>query len=183
MSLTRAAKETQVEGLRAQFQRSTSAVLLEFNELDVDATTSLRNEFRKAGVEYRVIKNSLIKLAVKGTALETNAAFTSTLKGPTGVAFSFEDPSVAAKIVKAFRSDDARSKQLTVKCGVLDDTVMDGARVEGVLATMPGKNELRAMLLATLMAPAQSLVRQLSAPGQNFAYLVDARKRQLENNG
>lgn len=183
MSLSRAAKEDQVSGIREQLERSTSAVFLQFNGLDVDATTALRNEFRKAGVEYRVIKNSLIKLAVKGTALDGNKAFIGNLTGPTGVAFSFEDPSVAAKIVKEFRKDDARAQRLTVKCGVLDELVMDGPRVEAELATMPGKNELRAMLLATLMAPAQCLVRQLAAPGQNFAYLVDARKRQLENNG
>ena len=53
-------------------------------------------------------------------------------------------------------------------------------RVESELATMPGKDELRAMLLAQLQAPAQSLLRQLSAAGQNLSYLLDARKRQLE---
>jgi large subunit ribosomal protein L10 len=183
MSLSRASKEEQVSGIRDQFVRSTSAVFLQFQGLDVDATTTLRNEFRKAGVEYRVIKNSLLKLAVKGTPLDGNKAFTGKLTGPTGVAFSFEDPSVAAKIVKEFRKDDLRAQRLTVKCGVIDNAVLDGARVESELATMPGKDELRAMLLATLMAPAQCLVRQLSAPGQNFAYLADARRRQLENNG
>jgi len=181
MSLSRETKAAQVSAIREQFERATSAVFLQFNELDVEATTQLRTEFRKAGVEYRVIKNSLIKLAVKGTPLDGNKAFTTKLVGPTGVAFSFEDPSMAAKIIKEFRKDDVRAQKLTVKCGVLDHAVMDGPRVEAELATMPGKNELRAMLLATLMAPAQALVRQLSAPGQNFAYLMDARKRQLEN--
>jgi len=57
---------------------------------------------------------------------------------------------------------------------------MPGPQVESVLATMPGKNELRAMLLATLQAPAQSLVRLLQAPGQNLAYLLDAHRRKQE---
>jgi large subunit ribosomal protein L10 len=57
---------------------------------------------------------------------------------------------------------------------------MEGPRVETELATMPGKDEIRAMLLAQLLAPAQSLVRQLNAAGQNLSYVLDARKRQLE---
>jgi large subunit ribosomal protein L10 len=57
---------------------------------------------------------------------------------------------------------------------------MEGSRVETELASMPGKDEIRAMFLATLLAPAQALVRQLAAPAQNLAYVLDARKRQLE---
>ena len=60
---------------------------------------------------------------------------------------------------------------------------MAGARVETELASMPGKDEVRAMLLAQLMAPAQSLLRQLNAPGQNLAFAFDARRRQLEEGG
>ena len=70
---------------------------------------------------------------------------------------------------------------LTIKCGVLENQVMAGERVESVLATLPGKDEVRAMLLAQLLAPAQKLVMQLQAPGQNLAFALDARKRQLED--
>ena len=75
--------------------------------------------------------------------------------------------------------NDANGK-LGVKCGVIDARVMPGVQVEAVLATMPGKNELRAHLLATLQAPAQNLVRLLQAPGQNLAYLLDAHRRKQE---
>ena len=130
-------------------------------------------------VEYRVVKNTLVKLALKGTAFESKA-LDAQLKGPTGIAWSFEDPSAAAKVIKTFRAVNDANGKLEVKCGIVDARVMPGAQVESVLATMPGKNELRAMLLATMQAPAANLVRLLQAPGQNLTYLMDARKRQLE---
>ena len=86
-----------------------------------------------------------------------------------------------AKVVKEFRKDEVIAQKLTIKCGVLENQLMAAARVETELATLPGKDEVRAMLLAQLLAPAQKLVMQLSAPGQNLAFALDARKRQLEN--
>src|SRR6185312_11441986 len=97
-----------------------------------------------------------------------------------GVAWTYEDPAAAAKIIRDFRKDEAVASRLAVKCGVIENTVMEGPWVETELASMPGKDEIRAMLLATLLAPAQALVRQLNAPGQNLSYALDARKCQLE---
>jgi large subunit ribosomal protein L10 len=177
---TRAAKEAEVNSLRDRFERSVAAVFVDFRGLDVEAATNLRNEFRKVGVEYKVVKNTLVKLALRGTPLGDDGELTKLLVGPTGIAWSYEDPSAAAKVVKAFRKDDVAAKKLQAKFAVMEKQVMAGARVETDLANMPGKNEVRAMLLAQLLAPAQSLVRQLTAPGQNLAFAFDARKRQLE---
>ena len=112
------------------------------------------------------------------------------LKGMTGVAWSYEDPSTAAKIIKDFRKDkkDVLAKKnepekLVPKGAVLSGEVMDGKAVETTLASLPGKDEIRAQLLATLMAPAQNLVAQLAAPGQNLAYVFDAIKRKQEEEG
>jgi len=93
----------------------------------------------------------------------------------TGVAFSYEDPSAAAKVVKAFRKDN---EKLKVKAGLIDGQLIDGAAVESQLAQMPGKNELRATLLATLQAPLSKFVALLQAPSQNFVYLLSAREGQ-----
>jgi large subunit ribosomal protein L10 len=175
-----AAKEQEFTQIREAFEKATTAVLLNFAGVNVEQITNLRTEFRKAGVEYRVVKNTLVKIAIKGTALDS-ADLTSQLKGQTGIAWSFEDPSAAAKIIKTFRAVNDANGKLAVKCGVIDAKVMPGAQVESVLATMPGKNELRAMLLATLQAPAQNLVRLLQAPAQNLTYLLDAQRRKLED--
>jgi large subunit ribosomal protein L10 len=173
-------KQEQIALIRDRFERATSAVILNFRGLSVLKTTELRNQFRNAGVDFRVVKNSLVKLAIKDTKLDTGE-FKKALAGETAIAWSFEDPSVAAKVVKEFRKDEVIAQKLTIKCGVLENQLMAAARVETELATLPGKNEVRAMLLAQLLAPAQKLVMQLSAPGQNLAFALDARKRQLEN--
>jgi large subunit ribosomal protein L10 len=174
-----AAKQDEVALIREKFEKATTAVFLDFRGVNVEQITSLRSEFRKAGVEYRVVKNTLVKIALKGTAYD-NKDVAAQLKGNTGIAWSFEDPSAAAKVVKKFRSVNDANAKLGIKCGVVDAKVMPGAQVESVLATMPGKNELRAMLLATLQAPAANLVRLLQAPAQNLAYLLDAHKRKQE---
>ena len=174
-----AAKQEEVASIRDSFEKATTAVFLDFRGVNVDQITNLRTEFRKAGVEYRVVKNTLVKIALKGTAYES-ADLNAQLKGQTGIAWSYEDPSAAAKVIKTFRAVNDANQKLGIKCGVIDAKVMPGAQVESVLATMPGKNELRAMLLATLQAPAQNLVRLLQAPAQNLTYLLDARRRNLE---
>ena len=154
-------------------------MLVDFRGLSVLKATELRNAFRKAGVDYKVVKNTLVEKAVKGTPLD-NDKFLQNLIGQTAIAWSYEDPSTAAKVIKDFRKDEVVAAKLAIKCGIIENTVMDGSRVETELATMPGKDEIRAMLLATLNAPAQCLVRQLQAAGQNLSYVLDARKRQLE---
>jgi large subunit ribosomal protein L10 len=171
------AKQAKVDDVKKSWSKATSVVVLGFRHMNVMAVTELRNRFRKAGVEYKVFKNSLIAQALKGTPLENNKVLEQALRGETGVAFSFEDPSAAAKIVKEFRKDEKHEK-LEVKCGVLDVSVMSGKDVEGTLATMPGKDELRAMLLATLQAPSQQLVMLLNAPAQNLTYAIEARRKQ-----
>ena len=179
MSVTHAAKQEQIDQIKDRFARASAAVLVDFRGLNVAKTSELRNAFRKAGVEYKVVKNKLVQKAVKGTPLDDPKLLTN-LVGQTGIAWSFEDPSTAAKVLKEFRKDEAIAAKLAIKCGIIENTVMDGSRVETELATMPGKDEIRAMLLATLNAPAQSLVRQLQAAGQNLSYVLDARARQLE---
>lgn len=172
-------KQDEVAMIRQQFDKATTAVFLDFRGVNVEQITNLRTEFRKAGVEYKVVKNTLVKIALKGTAYDSKEV-NAQLKGQTGIAWSFEDPSAAAKVIKTFRGANDANQKLNVKCGVVDAKVMPGAQVESVLATMPGKNELRAMLLATLQAPAQNLVRLLQAPAQNLTLALDAYRRKQE---
>jgi large subunit ribosomal protein L10 len=171
--MDRTNKETVVKGITDKFDRMTSAVFLDFKGLDVATVSKLRDEFRKSGVEYKVVKNTLIKHAIKRHAWAKN--LDTSLVGMTGVAFSYEDPSAAAKVVKAFRKDPAGEK-LQIKAALIEGSILDAKGVEEQLAQMPGKNELRAMLLATLQAPLQKFVALLNAPQQNFVYLLSAKK-------
>lgn len=172
-------KATEVATIKKSWTKATSVVLLGFKGMDVPSVTDLRTRFRKAGVEYKVFKNTLVLQALKGTALEGKKDIEKSLAGETGVAFSFEDPSAAAKIVRDFRKEGEKNGKLQVKCGVLEANIVAGKDVETQLASMPGKDEVRAQLLATLQAPMQKLVATLQAPSQHLVYAIEAQRRKL----
>ncbi len=176
--MERSEKQVLIGEVKQRFDRMTSAVFLDFKGLNVTTVTRLRDEFRKAGVEYRVVKNTLVRHAIKHHGWAKN--LDATLTGMTGIAWSYEDPSAAAKVVKAFRKDN---EKLKIKAGLIEGQVLSPEGVENQLATMPGKDELRAMLLATLQAPAQQFVQQLNAPLQNFAYLLKAKEEAASKAG
>jgi large subunit ribosomal protein L10 len=171
--MDRTSKDAEIGRIKEKFSKMTSAVFLDYKGLNVAQVTKLRDEFRKSGVEYRVVKNTLVKHALKEHAWSKSLA--KTLTGMTGVAWSYEEPGAAAKVVKAFRKDKENEK-LGVKAGLVDGAIIPGERVESDLASMPGKNELRATLLATLQAPLQKLLQQLNAPAQNLAYVLKAKE-------
>jgi large subunit ribosomal protein L10 len=172
--MEREAKSEQIGEIKARFARMSAAVFLDYKGMTVENATKLRTEFRKVGVEYKVCKNTLVKQALKDTAYAEHVK--SSLRGMTGIAWSYEDPSAAAKVVKAFKKDAAGEK-LQIKAGLIEGSVLDGKAVEERLATMPGKDELRATLLATLQAPLQQFVALLQAPAQNFVYLLSAKEK------
>jgi large subunit ribosomal protein L10 len=174
--MIRATKDLQIGQIKARFDKMTAAVFLDFKGMTVEHVTRLRAEFRKAGVEYKVVKNTLVKHALKDAPYKKK--LDDVLVGMTGIAWSFEDPSAAAKVVKAFKKDPVVGDKLLIKAGLIDGSMLDAKGVEDQLATMPGKNELRAMLLATLQAPLQNFVALLAAPAQNLVYLLAAKERQ-----
>jgi large subunit ribosomal protein L10 len=179
MNEARQNKATEIEEVRGKFEKSVSAVFVDFRGINVELITDLRARFRKAGIEYRVVKNTLIRKALDGTKVGSQKLLPH-LKGPTAVAWSYEDPSAAAKVIRDFRKGGEAYEKLGVKCGLLDTSVVEGSKVESDLANMPGKDEMRARLLAQLLAPMQSLVRQLSAPAQNLAYVLEAKRTKDE---
>src|SRR5580658_138885 len=170
--MERTAKDTQIGFIQSRFDKMTAAVFLDFKGMTVEHVTKLRAEFRKAGVEYKVVKNTLVKRALKDAPFK--GKLDDALVGMTGIAWSYEDPSAAAKVVKAFRKED---EKLKIKAGLIEGSILDSKAVEDQLATMPGKDELRAMLLATLQAPLQQFVALLQAPTQNFVYVLSAKER------
>ena len=133
----------------------------------------MRDDFRKAGCNYRVLKNSLVKIAIKGSQLEP---MTALMVGTTAVIWSNEIPQTPAQVALKWAKDEPKFK---IKGGYYEGQLLDVAGVDA-LATMPGKNEIRASMLMTFIAAPQQFAAQIIAGPQNFAYLLDARKRQLE---
>jgi large subunit ribosomal protein L10 len=170
--MNREQKDTTVATLKEMLTEVASLVVAEFRGLKVEDVNGLRREIRKNDCTYLVVKNTLFKRAIAGTAME---GLSKLFKGPTAIAFSKNDPVAAAKVMDKFCTGQ---EKLKIKGGYLDGQVLDTAGVK-TLANMKGKDELRAELLATLIAPAQSFVRLLAAPLQNFAYLLSARERAL----
>lgn len=168
-------KAQQIAELKDKLQKSAAVVVCDFRGLPVPAVTSLREDFRKQQCEYKVYKNTLVKLAIAGTPMEKMGKY---LEGPSAVVFSWDSPSAAAKVARDYAKSNEKFK---IKGGFLEGVLDE----KGVIASadMPGKDELRATLLATLMAPATNVVRTLNAAAQNFAYVLDARKRALETQG
>lgn len=173
--MERTAKAEAIEVLKGRFQKMSSAVFLDFTGMTVEEVSKLRDAFRAKGVEYKVVKNTLVKQALSGEAW--GAGLGKALKGMTGIAWSYEEPSVAAKVVKEFKRDN---EKLQVKAGVLEGQVLDAKSVENTLANMPGKDEARAMLLAQMIAPAQRFVMLLNAPAREMVGVLAAKQRKDE---
>jgi len=173
-----AQKNAEIAEVRARFDKSTAAVFLDYKGMTVENVTRLRAAFRNAGVEYKVVKNTLVKQALKDQAYSDKLK--PVLIGMTGIAWSYEEPGAAAKVVKAFRKEGPLGDKLQIKAGLIEGSVIDSNAVENELATMPGKDELRAKLLATFQAPLQQFVALLNAPAQNFVYLLAAKEREAE---
>ena len=140
-----AAKQAYVKELNEKLTAAMAGVVVSYNGISVADDTKLRKELRDAGVEYTVVKNTMLRLAVKGTKYE---ALAECFKGDTAIAISPEDPAAAARILCKFADAD-KTKRFTVKGGFCDGQVMD---VEGVrsLSTMPNREGLLSMLAGSL---------------------------------
>ncbi len=174
--MERTEKETNIGMLKEKLAKAQSLVLVDFRGLTVESDSKMRREFRANGCEYRVIKNTLLGLAVKGTAMEV---VDNLLAGPTAIAYSYEDPAAPAKI--ATKVAKAETK-FVIKGGYVDGRALDKNGVEA-LSQLPGRDELRATFLATLLAVPQNFLRLTTAAQQNFLYLTAARERALGEGG
>ncbi len=173
--MLRSEKTEAVDFIKDRFGRMTSAVFIDFAGMTVEQVSALRDGFRAKGVEYRVVKNTLVKKAVGDESWSKD--LDPALKGMTGIAWSFEEPSAAARVVKEFKKANT---PLKIKAGLLDGQVLDAKAVEDQLAMLPSKDEARSMLLATFMAPAQNMVMLLAAPLRELVGVLAAKQRKDE---
>ena len=166
-------KEEIVQEIRGIFSDITSVVLADYRGLDVSSVTSMREDFRKAGCGYRVLKNTLVKIAIDGSDVE---GLKSLLSGPTAVIWSKDSPSAAAKLAVGFAKEKEHFK---ITGGFFDGQVLDEQGVKE-LATLPDADELKATLLMLFIAGPTDFVQQISAVPQQFVYLLEGRRRALE---
>lgn len=155
-------KKKVVSEIQDRFDRAVSAVFVDYRGLTVAEVTELRNKYREAGVEYKVLKNTLINRALEGKNLDEVKEF---LEGPTAVAFSYDDEVAPAKITYDFMN---KVKKMEIKCGVFNNAFAAKDEVI-VLASLPSKDELLA-----------KVVGSINSPIMNFVYTINAIKEQKE---
>lgn len=163
-----------VEQLSTKLAESKGVVLVDYRGLTVKQDTELRKKFRDAGVEYLVVKNTLLNLAASDQGIEGLDEF---LSGPTAVAFGLADPVAPAKILKDFIKE---TKKMEIKAGILGTKVIDAKEVDA-LAELPSKDQLIAMLLRTLQSPISGLVNCLQGNIRNLVYVLEAVRKQKES--
>ena len=139
------AKKAFVKELNEKLNGALAGVVVSYNGISVEDDTKLRKELREAGVEYMVVKNTMLRLAVKGTQYE---AMAECFKGDTAIALSVEDPAAAARILCKFADGD-KTKRFAVKGGFCDGQVLDAAGVKS-LSTMPNREGLLSMVAGSL---------------------------------
>ena len=167
MSASLENKKQVVESIKAKISESKSVVLIDYKGLTVAQDTELRNEFRKAGVEYKVLKNTLVRKAFNELGVND---FDSDLNGPTAVAFGV-DEITPAKIVMA--QIKKLEEKISVKSGYVDGNRVD---VNGVksLASMPSKEEMIAKMLGSMQAPITNFAGVLSGIMRSVVIALNA---------
>lgn len=164
--MNRNEKQDVVSSMREHLGASTLVVVTSQSGLTVTEVSDLRDRMRSSGARYKVLKNTLARLAVKDTKFE---GVTELLNGPTALAFS-HDPVAAAKIAVEFSE---KNEKIQVLGGCLDDKVLTVNEVKA-LAKLPSLDELRANLLGVLVAPASQIARIAKEPASQLARVFSA---------
>jgi large subunit ribosomal protein L10 len=167
-------KAEKVVEVREKLKKAKMAIATEFRGLTVSQMTRLRREIREVSGEYRVIKNTLVRRALKETPY---SSLDGLLEGPTGWVFGYEDPVGLSKTLAKFIEENGK---LTIKGGLLDGEFMDQAKVK-VLAQMPSRPELQAKLLALMQAPVTQLLRLMQEPGARIVRLMETLRAQKDS--
>lgn len=154
--LTLNKKKEYVSQLREKVENSVAGVVVSYQGISVADDTSLRKELREAGIDYKVVKNTMLRFAVEGTAF---ADLSNVLEGSTALAVSNEDPIAAAKILAKY-ADKIESFEL--KAGYLDGKVLDATGISEI-AKLPGKQELLSMLCSALSGNIRGLAVAINA--------------------
>ena len=144
-------KQAVVSALTDKIKEATSVVFVDYKGITVAQDTELRKQFREAGVEYTVVKNTLTNFATKNVGYD----FSKVLNGTTAMASTTGDPIAPARIVCEFAKKN-KGVKLSIKGGVVEGSVLSAAELNG-FGELPSKNALVASVLGTFLAPISSL--------------------------
>lgn len=166
-------KQEVVDEIKEKISNSQAVVLVDYRGLDVEELTELRKQYREAGVDYKVYKNTLMRFAFKDAGYED---FNQFLTGPNAIAFGLEDPVQAAKIANNFAKDH---KNLEIKAGIVDGKIISVDEIKE-LASLPSREVLIAQVLGGLNGTISGFVNVLQGNIRNLVYALNAIREQQE---
>ncbi len=149
-------KKQIVADLKAEIEASVAGVIVDYKGISVADDTVLRRELREAGIEYKVVKNTLLGRAIEGSALES---MSSVLEGTTAIAISKEDHVAAARILTKFADSH---DNFTIKSGYLDGAVIELDTIKA-LGNLPSREVLLATVVNAFQAPIAAFARAVQA--------------------
>lgn len=171
--MNKQSKEAVVAEFSGKLAEAKAAFLADYRGLTVEQANDLRRKLRAAGVEYRVVKNTLLRRAAKDTPA---ACLDEYLVGPTAIALAADDPVAPAKALVEFAKD---SKVFELKAGMLDGKLLTLDDIRA-LSDLPSREQLLAKMLGSLNAPATNLVGVFAAVPRSFVQVLAAIKDQKE---
>ena len=175
MALKIGEKKNVVQEIAKIASTAQSAVAAEYRGLTVQQLSSLRSNARELGVYVRVVKNNLVKIAIKDTSLE---CMDSSLKGPLIFAFSRDELGAAAKLVNDFKKDNDLLKPVAM---AVNGELIDVEKLSQI-AALPNRDQAISMLMAVMKLPIEKFVRTLTAPNVKLVQTLSAYKMKLEQN-
>ena len=161
----------EVKYLTDKLESASAIYFTDYLGLDVDSITKLRSEFFHASVEFKVTKNTLLKLAAENMKID---GLDDYLVGSTAIAISFDEPTSPAKVLKSFMKEHDKPE---VKAILFDGEVLEGSEYKK-FASLPSKDELLTKLVIMLNSPMTNLVRTLSSPMGNFVNVLNSLKNE-----
>lgn len=169
--MARPEKVAMVDEIQERLTKVQGAVVTDYRGLNAGEMTALRKELKEAGIEFKVLKNTLTILAAEKAEMNDLIPL---LTGPTAFAFGYDDPVAAAKIISEFAK---KNKNLEIKGGILEGAVLDPAGVES-LADLPSREVLLAMVMRAMQGPLSGMVNVLQGNIRNLVYALEAVRKQ-----
>ncbi len=160
-----------INNLKDKFQRAKGVIMTEYKGLSVNDITELRGKLQNIACEYKVVKNTLTRLAIGEMGIEGLKDF---LNGPTAIAFEYGDTVTPAKIIYDFQREH---ENLKVKVGVLGKKILSQTDIKS-LASLPSRDVLISLVLARMKLPISGMVNVLGAPLRKLVNVLDAISKQ-----
>lgn len=160
-------KSQAIQELRARIDRASAVIMTEYRGLKAQEMLRLRRALRQSGLEYKVVKNTLLRRAASGTYAEKAA---NEVTGPIGVALGYDDPAAA---VKALSERAGELEKLNIKWGCIDKQYFGAADI-ATLAKLPGRQDMLGRLVATIHSPVTNLVFTLQSIPQRLVGTLQA---------